>query len=757
MKKRIRLPFLSNVLLFTLLITWHGSALGGDASILLSKNEQPEAEIILAQENTASRESNDTEAKEVPKKPPHKMEITVIGNKIADDGSPGNGYRVEDISIGPLGTRDIMNTPYSINVLPSDLMENVQAKSFEDVVKYLPSVQIEARGGMNLGRPQTRGFQGHVVQNSRMDGMNIVDTTAYPMEQFERIDVLNGLSGSLYGPATPAGEFSFVSKRPTSDPLYKLNISYVSKANVTGHIDIGNRIGEDDQFGYRINLLYGNGEQYVDKSNLRRALGSAGLDWKPFKNTVIEGNFSYFEYEEKGFPGRFSIKPGVKLPDAVDSTTVGLGQEYAGNSIDTTTYSLRLKHDFNPDWHLTVGGLGQTADRDQRTVTNTLINDAGDYTSTIRSSAASRFEINSWIGYLNGRFDTWGVRHDMSVGTNGFQWRLYGSNKNTNITLGSGNIYDPVTYPAPAWPDDPGRYQSGVNQQETVILTDTVTFNEAWSVMLSASQDWMQSRSFAKSSGATTKSYDDNGISPAASVMYKPLENMTAYVTYADSLNMGDTAPDTAENQGETLAPYRSKEWEVGFKYALSKLNLTAAAFRIERPFAYIDPADEIFKNNGDQVNYGLELMGVGEIIHNLNIFGGITFLDPQLKNTGDPDTSDKQVVGVPKVQANIFLEYGLDVVQGLWLNLNYHYTAQRPADDTNTNWAKAYNTFDIGARYVTRLVGLKTTWRFDVTNLTDETYWASVFPNNINGSGTSYSLFLGRPREFLFSMQFEL
>jgi len=755
MGKGIRLLLLSNVLLSTLLVIGNGSALGGDASSPLWKNGQPDAEIILAQENTSSPESNDTKAKDLPKETPHDMQITVTAKGIADEGTVENGYRVETISIGPLGTRDIMDTPYSIDVLPSDLIQNRQAKSLEDVVKYLPSVQIEARGGMNVGRPQTRGFEGHVVQNSRMDGMNIVDTTAYPMEQFERIEVLNGLCGSLYGPATPAGEFGFVLKRPTSDPLYRLNLSYVSKENFTGHIDLGDRIGADDQFGYRVNLLYANGEQFVDKSNLRRGLGSVGLDWKPFRDTVVEANFSYYEYEEMGFPGGFSIKPGIKIPDAPDPTLVGLGQEYAGNDLDTTTYSLRIKHDFNPDWHLIVGGLNQVANRDLRSVTNTLINDAGDYVSTIRSSAASRFEVDSWIGYLNGRFDTWGIRHDTSLGTNGFQWRLYGSNKTTNITLGSGNINYPITYPAPIWPDDPGRYQSGLNQQETLILTDTISFNEAWSVMLSASQDWMHSRSFDKS-GATTKSYDDNGISPAASVMYKPLENMTTYVTYADSLNMGDTAPDTAINQGETLAPYRSKEWEVGLKYALSKLNLTAAAFRIERPFAYIDPDDEIFKTNGDQVNYGLEFMGVGEIFHNLNLFGGITLLDPKLKGTVNPETSDKQVVGVPKVQANFLLEYGLDVVPGLWLNLNYHYTSQRPADDKNTNWAKSYNTFDIGARYVTKLMGLTTTWRFEVKNLTDETYWASVFPNNINGSSTSYSLFLGRPREFLFSIQFE-
>ena len=44
-----------------------------------------------------------------------------------------------------------------------------------------------------------------MVANSRLDGLNIVSTTAFPVEMLERMDVLNSLTGALYGPASPAG------------------------------------------------------------------------------------------------------------------------------------------------------------------------------------------------------------------------------------------------------------------------------------------------------------------------------------------------------------------------------------------------------------------------------------------------------------------------------------------------------------------------------------------------------------------------
>jgi iron complex outermembrane receptor protein len=116
--------------------------------------------------------------------------------------------REKSASLGPMGSRRLQDTPYSINVVPRALAEDQQLKSFKDMIRYLPSVQADG------ARPQTRGLQGSVVQNSRLDGLNVVATTDYPAEQLAAVEVLNGLSGSLYGPANPAGTFNLLSKRP---------------------------------------------------------------------------------------------------------------------------------------------------------------------------------------------------------------------------------------------------------------------------------------------------------------------------------------------------------------------------------------------------------------------------------------------------------------------------------------------------------------------------------------------------------------
>src|SRR5579862_3375440 len=151
-------------------------------------------------------------------------------------------YRTATLeTLGPLGTSPILDTPYSIGVLNQDMIKNSQAINFKDVSKYLPLVAYQEQQGPDILRPQTRGMQGGNFQNSRLDGMQMFVTVANALEQFDRIEVVNGLSASLYGPANPSGMFNFVSKRPTDYDLREVTVSYASDSIGTAHVDLGGK------------------------------------------------------------------------------------------------------------------------------------------------------------------------------------------------------------------------------------------------------------------------------------------------------------------------------------------------------------------------------------------------------------------------------------------------------------------------------------------------------------------------------------
>lgn len=665
-------------------------------------------------------------------------------------------------SIGPLGTTPILDTPYSIGVLPEDLIENSQAVNFKDVSKYLPLVAFQEQQGPDILRPQTRGMQGGNFQNSKLDGMTLFITAATALEQFQQIEVVNGPSASLYGAANPAGMFNFISKRPTDYDLRKLTASYASDRIGTAKADLGGRIDKNAIVSFRLNALYGSGSAYVDGSHQRRALGDLGIDVHPWAHAVFELNYSDYALTTQGYPGWFTYGQKIVLPPAPDPNRAGYGQSYAGVDMRTKIATARIRQDFGADWHLVAGILNQDAARNINTPVNNLTSNSGAYTSSFANGFAPRFVITSDTAYLNGRFFSWGFGHDFTLGTAGYRASTYSVTTPAtpaSVLLGKASTEAPMLFPEPAGgpPNVLANFDSSNTYQQGVNLNDTMRFNAAWSIRVGVSQDWFHVDNF-NAKGKVLPGYADHGLSPTGSLIFKPAANMTTYFTYASSLQAGDLAPGTAANAGEGLAPYRSKEYELGFKAASANIDFTAALFRIERPFANIDPADQVFKISGQQVNKGLELSAVGELLSGLTLYGGVQLLDARLEHTPLATTNDKIYVGAPKVKGNLLFEYRIPSILGLVATFDCQFSGPRAGNDSNSFTVAGYNLFDLGARYTSNIHARPVSWRLAVDNITDRRYWSTVAPSNLSGANTGNLIgHLGSPRTLLASVSVDL
>lgn len=680
--------------------------------------------------------------------------VLVTAERTPDQGD----YRTSTVdSLGPLGTTPILDTPYSVSVLPQQVIENSQATNFKDVSKYLPLVAYQEQQGPDILRPQTRGMQGGNFQNTRLDGMQMFITVANAMEQFQQIEVVNGVSAFLYGPANPSGMFNFVSKRPTQDELRDVTVSYASDSIGTAHVDLSGKVDQGGVVRYRLNGLFGEGDGFVDRSHQRRVLGDLGIDVRPFENTVLELNYSDYHLLDHGFPGWFTYSQKINLPAAPDPTRVGYGQSFAGVDLDTRIATARVKHDFSPDWHLVAGFLNQDASRNINTPVNNLTSDSGNYTSSVANGFAPRFVMTSDVAYLNGNFTTGLLTHDLTLGTAGYKAASYSVRTPAtaaSVRLGKASIDDPLIFPPPAagLPNVGLNFNSSNNYQQGVNIGDLIRFSEQWATRLGVSQDWFHTTN-VNAKGITQPEYSNSGASPTASLIFKPHTALTTYLTYASSLQAGDLAPAGTLNAGSSLAPYRSSEIEAGVKASLPTLDLTAAVFRIKRPFANIDPTDNVFRISGDQVNRGMELSAIGTVAPRLTMYGGVTLLDAKLEDTGIARTNDKLFVGQPKVKGNILLEYAVPQLQGLVASFDWQFSGTRPGNDTNSFFVAGYQLFDLGARYTSQIMSTSVTWRLAVNNVTDRHYWSTVAPSNLTGTNTGSLIgHLGLPRMVLAS-----
>ncbi|MFT9257189.1 MAG: TonB-dependent receptor [Acetobacter sp.] len=731
--------------------------------------------------------------------------VNVHGHHAAD--GTGAKYMNKIVYLGPLGNRDTLDTPYSVMGVPHDVVVNQQIRNLNDMAQYLPSVQLEIRGDPNTSRPQSRGFEADVVSNSRLDGLNVVSTTPYPAEWVDNLQVLNGLAGAMYGPENPAGVFEYTLKRPTDRRTERLSVGVDSIGTPTVNGDISGRVGRNGWFGYRLNMLHANGTAYVPGSWLRREMVSADFDIHLDDKTVIELDASHYTYDERGTAPAFGIPAagiGGKLPEAPDLGK-RLAPDWSGFNMETNTFLGKIKHQINKDWSFTLGGLYQDAQRQSFGITDTLCakpaaatatsaacggyGTNGWYSSTVQAaSSANDFRVGSNMAYINGRVYTGPVRHDLVIGTNGYMMGNYnptGTDK-ANYSLPSSNLYGT----APTGGSQPyyhGRYQSSKVVSQSFIVGDTLTIDRHWSIMGTLAWSWIRQDNALNANSPLTKAFQvDAAFSPTASLMYKPTDNQTFYFTYGRSVEAGPVATNNNlyTNKNLALPIAHSEEYEVGYKLRYQKFQFNLAGFRMTSPYAiYTQAANtcasytnytgtganpyagkcQTYQYGGTQRNYGVEAQISGEVLPNLSVLAGMTWLDAELIDSKTAAYNNKEIVGAAPLQANLLLDYRLpgtlgSFASGWAFNANVHYMGNRAANIQNTLHTGSYTTLELGTRYGFHIARFPWVLRFGVSNVTNERYWASVYTGAPSGtSGAASSLYAGLPRiyHFTFSAEF--
>ncbi|HEY2048726.1 MAG TPA: TonB-dependent receptor [Caulobacteraceae bacterium] len=671
-------------------------------------------------------------------------------------------YGAPIATLGPLGDVAVLDAPQSITTLPEDLIVDQQTHNANDTLRFLPSVEIRDQQGFQISRPQSRGFQSSIVQNTRLDGLNVIGTTEIPVENLAEIEVLNGPSGALYGPETPAGVFDYIQKRPTDTPLFRFIEGFQSAGIFTEQADMSDRVGP---VGARLNVVHGEGPSYVDGSRIDRTLASLALDFHLDDKTVLEVDYSHYASVATGLPGSIvydgsstsKTNHSTFLPPAVDPTRLGYGQPGAGTDLHTDTGDIKIRHEINSDWSFELGGLYQNAIRGLYGISNTLIDDSGDYTVTKNFTAIPKFTIGSNSAYLNGHVRLFGMMNDISIGTNGFINDQYSYRNSITVTLGTSNLADPAVFPTKPTPPTGGYYESSRLTEQSIVAGDTLHFNSQWALQGVVNTSFLHSDSW-NTSGALTASDNRNGVvSPTVSLIYKPLPSLSLHATYASSIEEGDQAPANTANQNQYLSPYSDKEYEIGAKYAITpQILVTLDAFHMTRPYATTSPTTNIFQVVGEQRNNGVELFAQGEVSPDFSLLGGVTYIDARLLGSDNPATNGGRIVGVPNVKTDVVFDLHPRFAHGGALTLAVNYEGNRAATDTNNSFAPAYVTLDPGVRYSFPYLTHHVTARFDVENVTGTRYYVSIADGNIVGSPGANTAYLGTPRTFMASLEFD-
>jgi iron complex outermembrane receptor protein len=271
------------------------------------------------------------------------------------------------------------------------------------------------------------------------------------------------------------------------------------------------------------------------------------------------------------------------------------------------------------------------------------------------------------------------------------------------------------------------------------------------------STSFLNSRSWS-SAGAVTSSDSESWVwSPTVSLIFKPLDRLSLYATYSNSVEQGETAPAGTQNANVILSPYRDTDYEAGLKYALApNFLVTADVFRMTRPLAQTVAATNSFQVIGTQRNWGAELYGQGALTPDLSVLGGVTYVDARLEGSMLPNTNDKRVVGVPNWKADVAIDLHPISLKGLAFTGALHVEGDRAATNTNNSFAPAYATADLGLRYGAVLAGHHETVRLQVMNVGDARYYTAIADGNIVGSAGANTAYIAPPRTVMANIEFD-
>ncbi len=556
----------------------------------------------------------------------------------ATDGSAEQGYRSETVSaVGPWQGRKLQDTPYSITVISEELIENLQAMSPDQIYRVAPTVQ--------LTRPQSAGDQAYVnmrgfeVRRTYRDGAPIgVFNHGVATEDVEHVEIFTGLSGFLYGPGNVGGMINNVSKGPTAERMNRVTLGNTGGSNYYLHGDFGGPIDSGGRLGYRINGVWQDGETAIDNQDIEKQLISGAVDWHMTDTLLWQFNASYRDYETEGRTADWALAPGVARPSAKDiDSSKSWSQPWARSFFETELYGNRLRWDPSEMFALRAAySYGKTR-RNQGFTTNTIQSD-GTYTQSLFSQYVDRFvdretTIETAQAFGDVLFDTGIVAHKLTIGVQHVdQAQSRPRNTNPPITYSGLTLNRPTYFDKPviAYLDGGARRHS--DQSDTTLsIGDDITFNEHWSVLAGLAHSTIE---------LPADGYEESAVTPNISVVYKPVEAISTYVTYIEALEQGGMAGDAFNgvpvvNAGEVMQPLMSEQVEIGVKARVGDMLLTTALFQIDKGLQYYDasnPAAPVFVQDGRQVHRGIEFTAFGKLTDNLTLVGGFTLLDAKVR-----------------------------------------------------------------------------------------------------------------------------
>lgn len=683
--------------------------------------------------------------------------VTVTAKHGNDSMDPFNpDYTRENASVGTKTETSLLQTPASVSIITRKQIEDRQAWTPEEALKYTAGVNSPSGGGRSPFDQafNIRGFStgeagdlgGFYYRDGfRMSGIPIA------MGNVERIELLKGPASILYGRTEPGGLINVIYKKPLSTPYYSLEQQFGSYDFYRTNVDATGPLTSDGSLAYRATL------QAVESGSFTRYLEnnflslSPSLTWKPSEQTRLDFQFDYMHNEftyPQGIPvvgGRIADVPAHRLLDLYKPKD-------PDGKADNYLASVALEHVFNEDWKLRWNNLyaNQSLEwiRGGRPTVSSI-----DPATGVASNATVIAEPDDdrywWFTTLNliGNIDLVGVRNKVLLGFDYMNERFDGPQffKSYNISY---NIYRPSNLLIPRPSRQEAIAQADFFQQSNdwygIYIQDQIDVNDQFHLILGGRYDNAENYSGFSRQDAKNPSREE-GLNPRYGIVYQPLPWASVYYQYLESFG----ASNGRASDGSSFSPQTAQQHEGGLKAEFfgGALNSSLAFFHLTKQNLLTTDPDfpERQRAIGEARSQGVEFEAIGRLTENLNLIATYTYTDTRITEDNDGNQGN-QLPNVPKSSGSAWTVY--NVTDRFRLGAGVYVTGRREGDAANTYQIPGYVRLDAMASYKWQVGRSPLTAQININNLLDKDYFT-----NSNGS---LAVLPGAPITVLGSLRLE-
>ncbi|MDV5057902.1 TonB-dependent receptor [Vibrio diabolicus] len=613
-----------------------------------------------------------------------------------------------------------LDVPQAVSVVTKTEMQDRGAVRLVDALDGVAGVN-NTLGEGSRDQFMIRGFDS--LNDMYRDGMRDdgMLQSYRSLANVERVEIVKGPAGALYGRGSAGGIINLVTKRANGENFTHVKGSVGSNSQYVGQVD--SSMAFSDKVNGRINLEYRQADSYVDHVDSNDFFIAPTIRVLPADGHTIDIDVEYAHQElvpYRGVPSK-NGKP-VDLPvstyfggtnDYQESDSLRVAVDYEWRLNDQWVWNNRAA--FN---HIELEQKGTRQGKVTGNEVSQTVNNFGyDPRTTTTLQSELIWETNDNQLMLGADFNQ--IDIDLTLAS--------------DKTLPPQNIYNPVVGPTP----DPGfkPFRDNTTTTTGLYVQDVYTWGDL-SVIGNVRYDSMELEQ--QKAGSDKEKLDDDKVSYRAGLVYRINYDTSVYASLARSWQL----PYAGIYINPKLAEFFHTDLkEVGAKAYLldNALMLNAALFQIdqEQPQTNVD-GDVIDKI--EVRHQGIELEARGQITKQWDISVGYSYLDAEDKATGKKpnDVSDHLF--------SLWSTYQLD--DNWRLGGGVKYVGDRYAGNDEAVALGDYTTVDLMAAYTTGRHKIQA----NAYNILDEKYILGA----TNGTSGLNQIGYGAPAEFMLSYGYQ-